>query len=88
MKHAMNDKYAKQFDKRHGKNAARTFDSLLWEVGKLSIVGKRFNFTRANASIIFSNLYNVSFKEFKDERLVRLGKPQTIYYRKKQKGNR
>jgi hypothetical protein len=53
------------FDKKYGKNATSDFHKILCETGKLTQVADHFGFTRAYASMLFKDLYPVSFIAFK-----------------------
>jgi hypothetical protein len=65
MKIKLDKETSAAFNKKYGSNAAKEFHRILCETGKLTQVADHFGFTRAYASMLFKDLYPVSFIAFK-----------------------
>jgi hypothetical protein len=65
MKIKLNKETSTAFNKKYGENAAKDFHRILCGTGKLTQVANHFGFTRAYASMLFKDLYPVSFIAFK-----------------------
>ncbi len=65
MKIKLNKEISAAFNKKYGADATKDFHRILCETGKLTQVADHFGFTRAYASMLFKDLYPVSFISFK-----------------------
>jgi hypothetical protein len=68
MKIKLDKKIGASFNNKYGPKATEEFHRILCETGKLTQVADHFGFTRAYASMMFKQLYPVSFVAFKKMR--------------------